>query len=337
MKALRRCAELPAALDVHRPLRSRAAIRVRGVGSASQEDRASLGLTLRSRPRPLALEGSSRPAACADGLTPARPNLKARVGRTPCVHLSRSRSPYRRHREPLLARIAHRRLSSSELLRRTARVRVVPMFGCCFGHDRSLLSSSRPPSSLRRPWRRRSGLLPPEPDDRNADRRVPDLLPPADAPLPPAAVGGLRLRGRQRRHRVRCASARLADPRVARRRTRAFDRRVPRLCIGAGIVVDGAFVAACVRGRRVQAVRRGIAGAPTRIIIKVSRNHNRPRGAEGSGENMARRTLTGSLYKAARVSATGRAVRTGRAGRRAKNIAVGRALGKAGFWSRLWR
>jgi hypothetical protein len=52
---------------------------------------------------------------------------------------------------------------------------------------------------------------------------------------------------------------------------------------------------------------------------------------------MARRTLTGSLYRAARVSATGRAVRTGNIGRRAKNVAVGRTLGKAGFWSRLWK
>jgi hypothetical protein len=52
---------------------------------------------------------------------------------------------------------------------------------------------------------------------------------------------------------------------------------------------------------------------------------------------MARRTLTSSLYRAARISATGRAVRTGKGGRRAKNIAVGRALGKAGFWARLWR
>jgi len=52
---------------------------------------------------------------------------------------------------------------------------------------------------------------------------------------------------------------------------------------------------------------------------------------------MARRTLTGTLYRAARLSATGRAVRTGKIGRRAKNIAVGRGLGKAGFWSRLWR
>jgi hypothetical protein len=52
---------------------------------------------------------------------------------------------------------------------------------------------------------------------------------------------------------------------------------------------------------------------------------------------MGRRTLTSSLYRAARLSATGRAVRTGTVGRRAKNIAVGRALGKAGFWSRLWR
>jgi hypothetical protein len=52
---------------------------------------------------------------------------------------------------------------------------------------------------------------------------------------------------------------------------------------------------------------------------------------------MARRTLTGTLYRAARVSATGRAIRTGNAGRRAKNAAVGRALGRAGLWSRLWK
>jgi hypothetical protein len=52
---------------------------------------------------------------------------------------------------------------------------------------------------------------------------------------------------------------------------------------------------------------------------------------------MARRTLTGSLYRAARLSATGRAVRTGRVGRRPKNVALGRALGKAAVWSRLWR
>jgi hypothetical protein len=51
---------------------------------------------------------------------------------------------------------------------------------------------------------------------------------------------------------------------------------------------------------------------------------------------MGRRTLTGSLYKAARLSATGRAIRTGHAPRRAKNIVVGRALGRAGFW-RIWR
>lgn len=52
---------------------------------------------------------------------------------------------------------------------------------------------------------------------------------------------------------------------------------------------------------------------------------------------MARRTLTSSLYPAARVSAAGRAIRTGDAGRRAKNVAIGRALGRAGFWSRLWK
>jgi hypothetical protein len=52
---------------------------------------------------------------------------------------------------------------------------------------------------------------------------------------------------------------------------------------------------------------------------------------------MGRRSLTGSLYRAARTSATGRAVRTGNVGRRAKNVAVGRAVGRAGIWPRLWR
>ena len=52
---------------------------------------------------------------------------------------------------------------------------------------------------------------------------------------------------------------------------------------------------------------------------------------------MAKRSLTGQLYRLARLSTSGRAVRTGHAGRRAKNIAVGRALGRAGFWRRLWK
>jgi hypothetical protein len=53
---------------------------------------------------------------------------------------------------------------------------------------------------------------------------------------------------------------------------------------------------------------------------------------------MARRSsLTSQLYKVARLSATGRAVRTGKPGRRAKNIVLGRALGRAGVWRRLWR
>jgi hypothetical protein len=53
---------------------------------------------------------------------------------------------------------------------------------------------------------------------------------------------------------------------------------------------------------------------------------------------MARRSsLTSQLYKVARLSASGRAVRKGYAGRRAKNIIVGRALGRAGIWRRLWK
>lgn len=52
---------------------------------------------------------------------------------------------------------------------------------------------------------------------------------------------------------------------------------------------------------------------------------------------MARRSLTSQLFRAARLSASGRAMRKGNAGRRAKNILVGRALGRAGVWRRLWR
>jgi hypothetical protein len=51
-------------------------------------------------------------------------------------------------------------------------------------------------------------------------------------------------------------------------------------------------------------------------------------------------TLTSQLYKAARRSATARALASGdpkRIVRRAKNVAVGRALGRAGVWGRLWR
>lgn len=50
-----------------------------------------------------------------------------------------------------------------------------------------------------------------------------------------------------------------------------------------------------------------------------------------------RQTLTSTLYRAARISTTGHAVRTGHAGRRAKNVVVGRALGRAGFWHWLWK
>jgi hypothetical protein len=53
--------------------------------------------------------------------------------------------------------------------------------------------------------------------------------------------------------------------------------------------------------------------------------------------------LSSRLYKAARVARTteavGRSVETGDpsyAGRRVRNILVGRALGKIGFWRALW-
>jgi hypothetical protein len=44
--------------------------------------------------------------------------------------------------------------------------------------------------------------------------------------------------------------------------------------------------------------------------------------------------LTSALYKAARLSATGRAVRRGRAPQRLANILIGRAIGRLtrGLW-----
>lgn len=47
-------------------------------------------------------------------------------------------------------------------------------------------------------------------------------------------------------------------------------------------------------------------------------------------------TLTSSLYKAARLVNTVESVAKGKGVKRAKNIAVGRALGKAGVWRTLW-
>ena len=53
-----------------------------------------------------------------------------------------------------------------------------------------------------------------------------------------------------------------------------------------------------------------------------------------------RRTLTSQLYRAARVSNNLSAIASGnprRVARRTKNIAVGRALGRGGFWRSLWK
>jgi len=53
---------------------------------------------------------------------------------------------------------------------------------------------------------------------------------------------------------------------------------------------------------------------------------------------MARRkSFTSELYRAARLSASGRAARKGYAPKRTKNIIVGKALGRAGVWRRLWK
>lgn len=50
--------------------------------------------------------------------------------------------------------------------------------------------------------------------------------------------------------------------------------------------------------------------------------------------------LASKLYRAARVVNNVETLASGnprRIARRGKNIAVGRLLGRAGFWSRLWR
>lgn len=53
-----------------------------------------------------------------------------------------------------------------------------------------------------------------------------------------------------------------------------------------------------------------------------------------------RRSFTSQLYRAARVSNNISAVASGKPKRvvtRSKNIVIGRALGRAGVWRRLWR
>lgn len=53
-----------------------------------------------------------------------------------------------------------------------------------------------------------------------------------------------------------------------------------------------------------------------------------------------KRSLTSQLYRAARISNNVQALASGnpaRVARRAKNVTVGRALGRAGVWKSLWR
>ncbi|WP_249021045.1 hypothetical protein [Conexibacter sp. S30A1] len=51
-----------------------------------------------------------------------------------------------------------------------------------------------------------------------------------------------------------------------------------------------------------------------------------------------RRSLTSQLYGAARISNNlGSLSSPTRAARRAKNVALGRALGRAGVWRKLWK
>lgn len=53
-----------------------------------------------------------------------------------------------------------------------------------------------------------------------------------------------------------------------------------------------------------------------------------------------KRSLTSQLYRAARISNDLSAIASGnpkRISRRAKNILLGRALGRAGVWRQLWK
>ena len=53
-----------------------------------------------------------------------------------------------------------------------------------------------------------------------------------------------------------------------------------------------------------------------------------------------RRSLSSQLFRAARIADDVEAVESGnpkRVARRARNVAVGRALGRAGVWRRLWK
>jgi hypothetical protein len=53
-----------------------------------------------------------------------------------------------------------------------------------------------------------------------------------------------------------------------------------------------------------------------------------------------RRSLTSQLYRAARISDSLSALASGnpkRVARRTKNVVLGRTLGRAGVWRRLWR
>jgi hypothetical protein len=53
-----------------------------------------------------------------------------------------------------------------------------------------------------------------------------------------------------------------------------------------------------------------------------------------------RRSFTSQIYRAARISNDVSALASGnpkRMARRAKNVALGRTIGRAGVWRRLWR
>jgi hypothetical protein len=61
---------------------------------------------------------------------------------------------------------------------------------------------------------------------------------------------------------------------------------------------------------------------------------------EPQQESYVNVNLTRALYRAARISNNISAMTSGnpqRMARRARNVVVGRALGRAGFWRRLWK
>ena len=74
------------------------------------------------------------------------------------------------------------------------------------------------------------------------------------------------------------------------------------------------------------------------IGCSIAGNHLTAR--VGSARMARRRSFTSQLYRAARISDNVSAIASGnprRIARRARNVTVGRALGRGGFWRWLWK